>query len=443
MTDITFDTEWHDGDGIEGAELAATFASLRISVGGHRITRVLDKRAQTVRDSVFVPLYPLAEWLVSNWWFLAYEFNNPTKTEDRAFHGRHTLGTHTEGYALPNLTMVSSGTRTDLCWGGSESDWSTVDFLARGRMSIGRERFRQTCADFVDKVIRRLTELDIEGTFLQEEWQSIQSADNDEAVFCETAAGLGWDPYDLDESRQDQIISLAKELGPLCSEAVSVLDASRPLEDSTAIVAALKMSRSNRLHLQSLGEPNQTKRLKGHYSWEAGWDMARQARHRLGLDGQPVRTMESLAQALGVSGLELEKATQPLATLDGLRLVDGVVVVGADTTLSLGLGNRSAHSRRFAFCRALAEAMTSSGNALLTRGHTDRQRSNRAFAAEFLAPASGLRQRVAHSVLESEEVDELAEEFGVSTLVIVHQLENHGIARLAEADLTPDIRTTF
>ena len=55
---------------------------------------------------------------------------------------------------------------------------------------------------------------------------------------------------------------------------------------------------------------------------------------------------------------------------------------------------------------------------------------HRAFAAEFLAPSASLRAKIAHSVVDDEQVDELAEEFGVYAQVILHEIENHGIAEL-------------
>jgi Zn-dependent peptidase ImmA (M78 family) len=50
---------------------------------------------------------------------------------------------------------------------------------------------------------------------------------------------------------------------------------------------------------------------------------------------------------------------------------------------------------------------------------------NRAFAAEFLAPADLIQERLADSRWDHEEVVEhLAEEFGVSTWVIEYQIRN-------------------
>ena len=72
MPTLDFEIDWVDAEGIRGPELAATWAALCIRIGDSVITRVLDARAKTVREFVYVPLYPLAEWLATNWWFLNY-----------------------------------------------------------------------------------------------------------------------------------------------------------------------------------------------------------------------------------------------------------------------------------------------------------------------------------------------------------------------------------
>ncbi len=436
MTEVCFETEWHDGEGINGAELSATFASLRIDIHGQAVTRVFDLRARTVRDSVYVPLYPLAEWLASHWWFLAYEFENPTKNSDPEFDRRHRLGANTEGYAFPDLTVVSADTRTRLTWDNSSSPWSKIIFLERGQASVEREEFRRACTDLIDRVVRRLSAFDIRDTFLQEEWLAIQTADNEETSFCETAAGLGWDPYDLDELRRSQVLQLATELGHLCDEAVPVMDTAAPLKDSSAIASALQAARPNGLELKSLRPLFGAKSLGGYSGrpWEVGYYLARQVRQRLGLDGQPIHTMELLADALNESVQSLEQATRPVAPLNAVRLVDGVVTSGDCNSVSFGLRNARERSRRFLFCRALAEAISSDSDALITRGHTERQQRNRAFAAEFLAPSSSLKQRIPRRVVDGEEMDDLAEEFGVSTRVIEYQIENHSIAQVEDGN---------
>ena len=438
VPDFRLDTEWLDGEGVNGAELAATFASLRIDVGGQSVTEVIDRRARTTRESVYVPLYPLAEWLVTNWWFLAYESENPTKSGEPEFASRHALRASTDGYAFPNLTVTSSGTRTRLAWGSGPSAWTKVEFLSRDSAVVDSAEFLEVCSDLIERVVRRLVEFDIHDTFLQEEWAAIQSADADESSLCEVAAGLGWDPYDLDEQQRQQVLRLADELGELRTEAVPIIGTEDPLHDAERIWSAVRTARSNRLRLERLrpfAENLATGQLHGS-PWELGYDLARQARRALGLDGQPIRTMDALAKALGEDGAALKQVFQPLTSLGQLRLIDGVVAGGEQASYAFGLRRAGEPGQRFTFCRALGEAITSHTDALVTRGDTERQQRNRAFAAEFLAPSWGLRERVSHWVVGADEVDDLADEYGVSPYVIRHQVGNHGIAQLADEPLS-------
>ncbi len=70
-------------------------------------------------------------------------------------------------------------------------------------------------------------------------------------------------------------------------------------------------------------------------------------------------------------------------------------------------------------------------SALVTVARTDRQKCNRAFAAEFLAPAQWIRERIDGSQVSPDEMDDWAQELGVSTVVVGHQIENHRLAEVA------------
>ena len=61
---------------------------------------------------------------------------------------------------------------------------------------------------------------------------------------------------------------------------------------------------------------------------------------------------------------------------------------------------------------------------VITNAHTDRQKMERAFAAELLAPAAGIAGMldVDPSDADQQDVDRLAEHFDVSGILIEHQL---------------------
>ena len=145
--------------------------------------------------------------------------------------------------------MTTSGSRTLLRCTAASSAWTETDFLNSGQATVDTDQFMQDCADFIEKATRRLVDFDIRSTFLQNEWAAIQNADDDESRFCAMSARLGWDPYDLNESRQGQIFTLDDQLGELSGEAFPVINASEPLEDCAAILEAIEAAKPNELPL--------------------------------------------------------------------------------------------------------------------------------------------------------------------------------------------------
>ena len=433
MPDLSFEFDWVDAEGINGRELSATWASFRIRAGDSIVTRVLDGRAKTVRDFVYVPLYPLAEWLASNWWFLTHELESPAKECDPDFHRRHALRAAREGYAYPDLEIVTTGARTRLVWKRDLLQWSRVEFLEQGETWVDSDALRDTCADFIDQVIRRLAALDVGETLLRDEWNAIQSADDEESQFCRAAAGLGWDPYDLDEGKSGWILSLARRLGNLLDEAVPAIVIGEPSDWHSIVRNFEEARRCNSLALERLRSFRDDVRPHGTPDidpWRAGYDFARRLRRSLDLEGEPLPTMTQLSAALGEDAETVEKVTKQRVDLgDWPTLVDGFVTRNDIGLPAFAFRRRSDDSRRFLFCRALAEVLLSPGpDTLLTRAHSERQQCNRAFAAEFLAPSAELRRRVARPVVDGDDIDELATVFGVSSLVIEHQIRNHRIA---------------
>ena len=437
MLKLNFEFDWVDAEGIQGPELSATWAALRIVVHDSVVTRILDDRAKTVRDFVYVPLYPLAEWLATNWWFLANEFQNPDKRTDPDFRRRHRLSAGREGYAFPDLEVVPSGRMIALTWRPNAPLWMRVEFLGQGQASVDKAEFREACIGLIDGVIRRLESQGIERTFLHDEWAAIQATEQDreELQFCETAAGLGWDPYSLDDSKRDEVLLLATELGDLIDEAVQVMNATALGRQTTAIVSAIESARRQVLSLHRLGtSPCEFSKESANVPpWRVGYEWARKLRLELGLDGRPLPTTATLAEALDEDEDLLHEAMQPVELLTETPLVDGVVTVNDDRSASFAFRQPNEQNRRFSFCRALAELLSSRGSgALITQSSSERQQRSRAFAAEFLAPSHSLQERVTRSVINGDDIDDLAEEFGVSWLVIKHQIDNHRIAHLSE-----------
>ena len=356
---------------------------------------------------------------------------------------------------FPDLKVVPSGNLMHLSWTSSRKPWTRTRFLEEGRTWIEGEIFRERCSELIDRVIGRLAELGVHDTLLQEEWAAIQAADPEETAFCGTAAGLGWDPYGLDDGECAAVLELDRILeGIALEEAVAAIDPENIGPSSRAIRDAAIRARHNSLPLRNLGVsshgtcvdveafPVRDRTDSAHAGnggaiapgwrkpWEEGYHLARSMRQALGVDGKPLPTIADIADAIGEVPEELEKVTRP-TDFGPATLVEGVVTRDEAGNPAFAFRAVRDDAKRFLFCRALADVLLPSGSdTLITRAGSGRQRRGRAFAAEFLAPSSALAARVSSSIVAGEEIDGLAEEFGVSPLVIEHQINNHTIARI-------------
>ena len=156
--------------------------------------------------------------------------------------------------------------------------------------------------------------------------------------------------------------------------------------------------------------------------WTRGWALARATRDHLGLGGRggPVDFASD-----GPLAIPRHETRPPSSRIHGLVAADSPACVTAQ---------RGESGTRFLTARALGEYLGRSalGPGLLTSLSTDSQAQSRAFAAEFLAPAEALQRRLAGNDVEPERADDLAQEFGVSSQLIRHQISNHDLATIIE-----------
>ena len=429
MNELCFEVEWEQVDGSRGDELAATWARLAIRVGGATITQVKDYRSYGLRDRILIPLYPLAEWIATHWWSLLYEVQAPGR---EGYERRHNLRFGREGFALPDLFIKPTGERALIEWRALELPEARVGFSAGGTRDLELASIRDSLSDLIETVLARLDQQGVTDTGLHQEWRAIQAADEAEAAFCRAAARLGQDPYDLSESEAGAILAAANRLPAGWQDDFFDVANARELEAQVALIddARALLRRSPGPFDGLVALRGRTEKIDPHRTpWEQGYQVARTLRHRLDLGADPLNSDTALAEAFGIASLGCVSVNDSR----GKRLFDAMV----DTADGGRPGFLTTKSRpeqvRFAFCRGLFEYLTAPGtpSALVTVARTDRQKCNRAFAAEFLAPAEWLRERIDGSQVSPDEMDDWAQELGVSTVVVGHQIENHRLAEVA------------
>ncbi len=432
--ELSFRWEWESGSGVRAAELRATWARLEIWVGLDCVTLVEDRESQSSRRSIYCPLYPVAEWIAFNWWFLRADARpapelsrartglGASRSYERSHLGRHNLRSAGDGYVWPYLLIVPEGESTRLVWQRDDSavPGHPVRFLGQGEATLDKQGVELALASFVDAVLTRLAEQGVTDTALEKEWSEVTEIDKDEEEFCLAAARLGLDPFSEAADVQAEILRAAEELSGHAFE--DFLDAVSPRRVGPGLdwisAARRRIRRSASQRSTMVSELRRTASrlagVRGVRPWEMGWRQASEVR---GLLHAPSEGAFSIDDLLASRVQENEDR--------GLQAVGGTVS-GAAPVIVLGRPQPRT-AKRFTLARALWHVLYEDDPLfLVTAAYTDRQKVERAFAAELLAPAKGIADLLGGSpdVVTSEDIEQLAEHFRVSPRVVEHQLEN-------------------
>ncbi len=442
--------EWEPAESVRTPEHRATWARLEIRVGSDFVTLVEDRGSGSSRRSIYCPLYPLAEWVVYNWWFLQSDtrpssflaqdgipWGLGSQPLPLALRERHSIRASGDGFAWPDLLIVPDDHETRLVWGSRRvhrSNWP-VRFLTNGDVRVRSQHVRQELELLVTGTLTRLSEQGITGTVLEKEWAAIQQTDQDEAEYCRAAARLGLDPYSDAEPYEQDIIRAAETLsGYLLTDfldAVSPTYMGKALRWITSMQATVEGREKVRVSrgkgrfpesdvgvVQELRARVPESTFESPRPWDIGYQQARIVRSQVAPDSRVKFAVDRYVTA------RIRKA--PDVNLQALGAgadhASSVVVIGQD---------RPATSNRFTLSRALWHRIwDDSPLFVVTTAHTNRQQIERAFAAELLAPAEGIAQLLESppEAASQEELEQIAQRYGVSSMVIEHQLRNRLIA---------------
>lgn len=434
LGDFRYFIEWEAATGIRADEHRATWARFELWIGDECVTQVEDKVSGSARRSIYISLYPLAEWIAFNWWQLRYGYRSAWAVEsargrDRLYKDRvwssvrsHRVREAGDGFLWPDLAILpEDDEQTLLVWRKDESvpdGWSTR-FIAPGVRRAPSREITLLLSTIVEEVVQRLREQGISKCVLMDEWERISaSGDNGEADFCVAAAQLGIDPYSEDAiSLEEGIVRASSNLtDEVLADFLGVARSDALEEEIDWILSAADDAvRSRSLGTRDIPEipPVDSVSFYGNSPWRLGWQDARSVRSALNLTPTDGIIVEDW----------ISTVVRPIPNLGmrALGFVDGSNV----GRIVLGKEYRE-KSRRFTAARAIWHfARRSPGMFLVVASYGLRQKMERAFAAEFLAPADGIRQIISDPTAASvDEVENAAENYNVSPLVIQHQIEN-------------------
>src|SRR5690554_6418275 len=107
---LIFKIDWLGvDDAVAAPELRATFSTLEIWVDGECVTMSHDIDNQSVRRSIVVSMYPVAEWIAFNWWLLVRNSRASSYLHRSDVRARHSLTAAGDGYAWPDLSVLPQG----------------------------------------------------------------------------------------------------------------------------------------------------------------------------------------------------------------------------------------------------------------------------------------------------------------------------------------------
>jgi hypothetical protein len=70
---LQIDCEWIDQPAAFDPLERKTWARISITVGGRSATRIWDRETRGERTGLYIPAYPIALWIVQNWWAPLHE----------------------------------------------------------------------------------------------------------------------------------------------------------------------------------------------------------------------------------------------------------------------------------------------------------------------------------------------------------------------------------
>jgi len=333
------------------------------------------------------------------------------------FH--HNLRLIGEGMPWPDLTIIPDIDSCHLAWFGDAATppWRTLRFLRFGHAELPLDQIQGALAQFVVAVLTRLAEMNVTATSLETEWERVTGLAPDEVQFCTAAGRMGLDPFaedfDVDAALVDASHSLDSDL---LTDFLNAVDPGR----IAAGVQWVEQARSKVMAARTQ-TPRYLAELRGQQlvansdepPWSLGYRRAAAVREAVSLiPGERFPVLEYF-RVLELAGDDL-----------GLQAVGGLSGAGTPVVVSSQPG--SSTSKGFLAARALWHQIQANGAPyLITNARTRKEKAERAFAAEVLAPAVGIRGLLPESqVVPAHAVESISRHYNVSPLLVQHQIEN-------------------
>jgi len=418
-----------------------TWCSLRIQVGSRFASRLWDKTLEAERDTLDVPAFSIAEWVVQNWWSLFNELcpwnSVPKKPAAKlkwfGWIKRHCFRAADSALLLPKLYVYSDG--RDLVAESHPDRPGSLphmpgEFLSDTLDVIDSQATKVALSHFINQTLSRLDGFsDDRLEQCAAQWNAIANADPEEVEFCRLAGRMGLNPYDGDQMT-DYLSSFFEELGspdrPLVRDLTELAQPEVVKEQWSWVnnaTSELQLGPSN------TGLPFKLPDRKTTPA-EFGYKLARIVRASANVTSDAIESVEGVAEAAVHKKFHVYNRDHLPGT--GIKAIVGQI--GTGDFVAAGPEVSHPYNQRFMIARSLYHALATSQESerLVTAAYSSDQKASRAFAAELLAPQNALLNRLSGSFADPETVSVLSRDFGASSYVIERQLENAGVELSAD-----------
>lgn len=422
-TSFGIDTRWPQAP----QERERDVAEISIHVGERVLTQLLDGTADhQLRDFIRASSVSLASWFADNWWRLRWEPIPDYRTITADWRLRHELTSASGGTAWPPLMIYGVGARVVLApIAGSIETGGPVEYRPVPVSLLSGQAYEDGIDAFFQRVIATCAHAQ-DGPALTSLVRQLQGErqDAEAAAWRRLEARLGYDPDAAPEGVIDSLSEQERQVGADAVEeaAVGCPGARAPVVLEQAI-AASKASQVNvdLAAAAAAAEPPDHGDLR-RPTWMVAEDAAARLRRAVGRPNGPLLN-EALSDVLGIPWKSVSSA---VATARDLPY--GAWLRGKGTAEQIALQTRSAHDRRFELARVLGDAVWSNQArfGIISRGKTDRQKFQRAFAQSLLCPFEDLRNHVDLKGPTDDQIERAARRYHVHRSVVTTLLVNKG-----------------
>lgn len=401
-------------------------AHIRLSANDQLLTKLVDFERKEERDYVRGSAVLLAFWFADNWWRLRHESLPDDAPPTADWRLRHELTSASGGTLWPPVMIHSTGERLLLtpAYGGAV-DLGPVRYELPPVISVGGAAFEAGLDQFFEDVLGACTKF-ADSAALRAVIAAVKSerADPDMAAWRRLEARLGYDPDTVPDGVMKTLGGLEKKVGQdVLAEAASATPGDGAGETLARTVKAVNDSEI----VVDLALANDIPRARIRDAAAAPWTLGREAAYQL-RQAQGLRDGPIYAKAFA----DLFKARSEDLSKPGAAR--GLPYSGRGRVRTKGdfqrvaLQAANARDRRFELACVLGDQIWANSDfGVVTRAKTDRQKFQRAFAQNLLAPYSDVRDHIDPTGPTQLQMEQAAKHFHVHPNVIRRLLVLEGV----------------